>query len=147
MIDSMTRQYVVGPFSLAKRLWHLVLVSPQFHSNTVKWAFISLLHLFLSSCVSLQNRQFSYTSRQSLLSASRGDFMAPPARMAISIGLSRLWVPLSGTIFHLYCAPYHGICPLSNSFYRLLKTFPSPLPVLEAPLSSYLEGALHKFLR
>src|SRR6218665_3702473 len=64
-----------------------------------------LLELFIltSSC----------TGRQSLRSASRGDFVVPHARTAIkqpltNIGPSRLWVPLFGIVSHLKSALFHG---------------------------------------
>ena len=60
-----------------------------------------------------------------------------------SIGPSRLWVPLLGTVSCLNSALFHGICPVR--FTSCLKLLFSP--GLWAPLSSYLEVALYKFLR
>src|SRR6218665_362719 len=62
-----------------------------------------------------------------------------------SIGPSRFWVPLLGTVSHLNSALFHVICPahITNSFKLLF----SPGPWLGAPLSSYLEVALYKFHR
>ena len=48
-------------------------------------------------------------------------------------------------VSHLKSALFHGICPAR--FTSSLKLLFSPRPVLGAPLSSYLEGALYKFHR
>src|SRR6218665_3041972 len=62
-----------------------------------------------------------------------------------SIGPSRLWAPLHGTVSHLSSVLFLGNCPVcfSSSFKPLF----SPDPGLGAPLSSYLEVALYKFHR
>ena len=58
-----------------------------------------------------------------------------------SIGPSRLWVPLLGTVSHLNSALFRGICPAHcTSSLKLLF-----LPGLGAPLRSYLDVALNKF--
>src|SRR6218665_266092 len=84
---------------------------------------------------------------QSLLSASRGDFVVPHARTAIKQhrAFSTVWVPLLGTVSHLKSALFHGICPAR--FTSSSKLLFSPRPGLGAPLSSYLEVALYKFHR
>jgi len=64
------------------------------------------------------------SGRQSLRSVSRGDFvvsLCSHGHQTAYIGLSRLWVPLPGTVSHLNCARYHGICPVpSKNSQRLL---------------------------
>src|SRR6218665_984258 len=59
-------------------------------------------------------------------------------------GLSRLWVPLFAMIFSLNFVFCHGTFPVlfinSSRFSSLAE------PGLGAPLSSYLEGALHKLI-
>src|SRR6218665_1636399 len=86
----------------------------------------------------------SCTGRQSLRSASRGDFVVPHARTAIKQHFP-LWVPLFGIVSHLKSALFHGICPAR--FTSSLKLLFLPGPGLGAPLSSYLEVALYKFHR
>src|SRR6218665_99182 len=86
------------------------------------------------------------TGRQSLRSASRGDFVVPHARTAIkqhrafSIVGPSVWNSLPSEIRSL---PQD----LSSSFYKLLKTFIFARAWVGAPLSSYLEVALYKFHR
>jgi len=67
------------------------------------------------------------------------------ARPLNSIGHSRLWVPLLGTVSHLNSALFLGICPVR--FTSSLKPLFSSRPGLVAPLSSYIEVALYKFHR
>src|SRR6218665_4016455 len=115
-------------------------------------AFILKLDLLLKhmeqkqivSFITLSSRPSSCTGRQSLRSASRGDFVVPHARTAIkqhrafSIVGPSVWNSLPSEIRSL---PQD----LSSSFYKLLLF--SPGPGLGAPLSSYLEVALYKFHR
>src|SRR6218665_1685244 len=93
-----------------------------------------LLELFIltSSC----------TGRQSLHSASIGDFVVPRTakNRAFSIVGPSAWNSLPSEIRSLHR-------DLSTSFYKLLKTFIFVRPGLGAPLSSYLELALYKFHR
>src|SRR6218665_3957949 len=52
------------------------------------------------------------SGRQSLCSASRGDFVVPHARMAIKQHRAFSIVGLLGTVSHLNSALFHGICPV-----------------------------------
>jgi len=67
------------------------------------------------------------------------------ARPLNSIGPSRLWVPLLGTVSHPNSALFHGICPAR--FTSSLKLLFSHGFGLGAPLSSYLDVALYKLHR
>jgi len=88
----------------------------------------------------------SCTGRKSLCSASRGDFLVPHARTAIKQHRAfSIVVPLLGTVSHLNSALFHRICPAC--FASSSKLLFSPRPGLGAPLSSYLEVALHKSQR
>ena len=118
-------------YRLSSIVWRCVLgIAPTY-----------LLELFIltSAC----------SGRQSLHSASRGDFVVPHARSLAqplnSIRPSRLWVPVLGTVSHLNSALFHGICPVC--FTSSLKPLFSPGPGLGVPLSSYLEVVLYKFQR
>src|SRR6218665_231046 len=60
-----------------------------------------------------------------------------------SIGTSRLWVPLLGTVSHLNSTLFHVTCAdRFTSFSKLLFT---PGPGMRVPLSSYPEVGLYKF--
>src|SRR6218665_3686189 len=88
----------------------------------------------------------SCTGRQSLRSASRGDFVVPHARIAIKEHRAFSIVgTLFGIVSHLKSALFHGICPAR--FTSSLKLLFSPGPGLGVPLSSYLEVAIYKFHR
>jgi len=113
-------------YRLSSIVWRCVLgIAPAY-----------LLDLFIltSSC----------TGRNSLRSASRGDFLAPHARTAIkqhrafSIVGPSAWNSLPSELRSL-----------PSSFYKLLKTFifPRACHGLGSPLSSYTEVALYKFHR
>src|SRR6218665_2023996 len=48
-------------------------------------------------------------------------FMLARPLSSIHVGSSRLWVPLLGTVSHPNSALFLRICPMSSSFYKLLK--------------------------
>src|SRR6218665_331958 len=96
----------------------------------------------------------TYWSSSSRLQPALGDNLSarPPevtlwyhmlAQPSTSTGPFRLWVTMHGTVSHLNCALYRGICPLPST--NPLRPFFSPESELGALLSSHLEVALYKF--
>src|SRR6218665_64304 len=123
-----TLNVLLSHYRISSIVWHCVL------GNAPSY----LLELFMltSAC----------SGRQSLRSATKGDFLVQRARTATRQrkGLSRSWVPLFGMVFPLNFVLCRGTIPVL--FINSSRLSPLAEPGLGAPLGSYLEGALYKLI-